>query len=80
MRKNKKREKVRGKKAVYCQNLDNKPPFLYLHTMTRIIIVRFSVASAKRRGGSRTASGKRSAGSGNQQACLTKPFLKGYLQ
>jgi hypothetical protein len=52
MIKNKKREKVRGKKAVYCQNLDDKLPFLYLHTKTRIKIVRFSVASAKRRGGS----------------------------
>ncbi|WP_335382280.1 hypothetical protein [Neobacillus drentensis] len=31
-------------------------------------------AGAKRRGGSRTARGKRSAWSGNQQASLTKPL------
>ncbi|WP_335385050.1 hypothetical protein [Neobacillus drentensis] len=31
-------------------------------------------AGTKRRGGSRTARGKRSAWSGNQQACLTKPI------
>jgi hypothetical protein len=71
MKKNKKRGKSERKKAVYCQNLANELPFLYLHKMKNIKIARFSVASAKRRGGSRTARGKRSAWSENQQANLT---------
>jgi hypothetical protein len=52
MKKNKKRGKSERKKAVYCQNLANELPFLYLHKMKNIKIARFSVASAQRRGGS----------------------------